>query len=179
MILAIIFFAATATASPLLRNRAVAFRSGSTLLHPLLLKTYIAQCAKETNGGATATPAERAEMSALVSMLEESAATKPWDCSQLACGTWEQCYTDNPRGGVVAADGYSSKRKLIGPIKGTITQCVECTVPSPITAPAPRMQYGVGAGARCLSAFAPARRHRLHGQRAQMRCIAIVVVGPQ
>lgn len=91
--------------------------------HPLLLRTCIERLARDTNGGASAGSAEAATMEAVVQALEATQATTALDPDLLA-GTWNQIYTNNPAGGTVAGDGQTSRRSMIGPVSGRVTQIV-------------------------------------------------------
>ena len=87
------------------------------------LTSRIAQLARETAGGARSTAAQAAAIEEAVQSLEKTQLTQALDPAA-ACGVWSQLYCDNPAAGTVAGDGRSSRRQLIGPISGRVTQRV-------------------------------------------------------
>lgn len=90
---------------------------------PSLLKTCIEQLARAARGGALITPDQLRDMEEAVQLLEQSQSGKAMDPT-LACGSWNQIFCDNPGAGIVSGNGWSSRRKLMGPLSGKVTQIV-------------------------------------------------------
>ena len=102
-------------------ERSVLCKGSQDTPHPLLLQTHIQRLAAQVRGGAAAAPAQAAEMEALVQLLESQPSD---DGAAATCGTWDQIYCDNPGAGTTWGNGRTSRRRLIGPITGRVTQVV-------------------------------------------------------
>lgn len=97
--------------------------AGTTNPSPPLLKACIEQLACDARGGAHVTPELLSDMNEAVQLLEASQSSVGMDAT-LACGSWNQIFCDNPGGGIVSGNGRTSRRKMVGPISGRVTQII-------------------------------------------------------
>ena len=103
----------------------MSLRSSTQPPHRLRVLDDIIDLAACTNGGGTATAEEAAEMEVLASLLEQSdPGLEPAATGTMLDGEWDQIYTSNAFG-ITAGNGMWTKRELVGPLRGRVTQLVD------------------------------------------------------